>query len=51
MGECVHEQIGGPIATDTLGTRTTIAVNRIADIVVDERGCDPGYAYTGGDRP
>jgi len=33
-----------------LGTRTTTSVTDIADIVVDEMGVDPDYAYTGGDR-
>ena len=33
-----------------LGTRTTTSVNAIADIVADEMGLDPDYAYTGGDR-
>ena len=33
-----------------LGTRTTTAVNTIADIVADELGVEPDYEYTGGDR-
>ncbi|MFC7077970.1 NAD-dependent epimerase/dehydratase family protein [Haloarcula halophila] len=33
-----------------LGTRTTTSVDRIADIVADEMGIDPGREYTGGDR-
>jgi UDP-glucose 4-epimerase len=33
-----------------LGTRTTTSVTDIADIVADELGVDPDYAYTGGDR-
>ncbi|MFC7325825.1 NAD-dependent epimerase/dehydratase family protein [Halorubrum rutilum] len=33
-----------------LGTRTTTSVTDIADIVSDELGVDPDYAYTGGDR-
>ena len=33
-----------------LGTRTTTSVTRIADIVSEELGVDPEYAYTGGDR-
>ncbi|WP_144799911.1 NAD-dependent epimerase/dehydratase family protein [Halorubrum depositum] len=33
-----------------LGTRTTTSVTDIADIVADEMGVDPDYAYTGGDR-
>ncbi|EMA45470.1 NAD-dependent epimerase/dehydratase family protein [Halococcus saccharolyticus] len=36
--------------TYNLGTRTTTSVTRIADIVADEMGLDPEYAYTGGDR-
>jgi UDP-glucose 4-epimerase len=33
-----------------LGTRTTTSVTDIADIVSEELGVDPEYAYTGGDR-
>ncbi|MUW15922.1 NAD-dependent epimerase/dehydratase family protein [Halorubrum sp. CBA1125] len=33
-----------------LGTRTTTSVTDIADIVSEELGVDPAYAYTGGDR-
>ncbi|MFB6179081.1 MAG: NAD-dependent epimerase/dehydratase family protein [Halorientalis sp.] len=33
-----------------LGTRTTTSVTTIADIVADEMGLDPEYAFTGGDR-
>ncbi|SMO33920.1 NAD-dependent epimerase/dehydratase family protein [Halorubrum cibi] len=33
-----------------LGTRTTTSVTEIADIVSEELGVDPEYAYTGGDR-
>src|SRR6056297_1916206 len=33
-----------------LGTRTTTSVDRIASIVADEMGVDPGYEHTGGDR-
>ncbi|WP_324757925.1 NAD-dependent epimerase/dehydratase family protein [Haloarcula sp. GH36] len=33
-----------------LGTRTTTSVDRIADIVADGMGIDPGREYTGGDR-
>ncbi|WP_281195789.1 NAD-dependent epimerase/dehydratase family protein [Halorubrum sp. F4] len=33
-----------------LGTRTTTSVTEIADIVSEELGVDPDYAYTGGDR-
>ncbi|WP_277555611.1 NAD-dependent epimerase/dehydratase family protein [Halobaculum limi] len=36
--------------TYNLGSRTTTSVNRIADIVSEEMGLDPEYAYTGGDR-
>ncbi|PSQ65864.1 MAG: UDP-glucose 4-epimerase [Halobacteriales archaeon SW_9_67_24] len=36
--------------TYNLGTRTTTSVTRIADIVAEEMGLDPEYAYTGGDR-
>ncbi len=33
-----------------LGTRTTTSVTIIADVVSEELGVDPKYAYTGGDR-
>lgn len=33
-----------------LGTRTTTAVNTIADVVCEELGVDPSYEYTGGER-
>ncbi|MFC5277482.1 NAD-dependent epimerase/dehydratase family protein [Halorubrum rubrum] len=33
-----------------LGTRTTTSVTDIADVVSEELGVDPEYAYTGGDR-
>ncbi|MCG1007637.1 NAD-dependent epimerase/dehydratase family protein [Halorubrum lacusprofundi] len=33
-----------------LGTKTTTSVTEIADIISDELGADPEYAYTGGDR-
>ena len=33
-----------------LGTRTTTSVTDIADIVSEELGVEPEYAYTGGDR-
>ena len=36
--------------TYNLGTRTTTSVTAIADIVADEMGINPEYAYTGGDR-
>ncbi len=36
--------------TYNLGTRTTTAVDTIADIVADELGLSPTYEYTGGDR-
>jgi UDP-glucose 4-epimerase len=39
-----------PLNTYNLGSRTTTSVNRIADIVSEEMGLDPDYAYTGGDR-
>jgi len=45
-----REHATGPVATYNLGTRTTTSVNRIADIVADELGLEPDYAYTGGDR-
>jgi len=44
------ERATGPVSTFNLGTRTTTSVNRIADIVSDELGCEPAYEYTGGDR-
>jgi UDP-glucose 4-epimerase len=46
----VYEHAEGPMATYNLGTRTTTSVTRIADIVAEEMGIDPGYEYTGGDR-
>ena len=36
--------------TYNLGTRTTTSVRTIADIVADEMGLDPAYAFTGGER-
>jgi UDP-glucose 4-epimerase len=33
-----------------LGTRTTTSVTTIADIVADEKGLDPAYEFTGGER-
>ncbi|MFB6252113.1 MAG: NAD-dependent epimerase/dehydratase family protein [Halobellus sp.] len=46
----VVEQATDDLNTYNLGTRTTTAVNRIADIVADEMDLDPEYTYTGGDR-
>jgi UDP-glucose 4-epimerase len=46
----VVEHAEKPLNTYNLGSRTTTSVNRIADIVADELGLDPGYEYTGGDR-
>ena len=46
----VLERASGPVATYNLGTRTTTSVDRIADIVSDELGCDPTYEHTGGER-
>ena len=39
-----------PLNTFNLGTGTTTSVTRIADIVSEELGLDPEYAYTGGER-
>ena len=39
-----------PLNTYNLGTRTTTSVRTIADVVADEMGLDPAYAFTGGDR-
>ena len=36
--------------TYNLGTRTTTSVRTIADIVADEMGLSPEYAFTGGER-
>ena len=46
----IVEHTEGAMNTYNLGTRTTTSVTRIADIVADEMGVDPEYAYTGGDR-
>ncbi|EMA52721.1 MULTISPECIES: NAD-dependent epimerase/dehydratase family protein [Halococcus] len=46
----VVEHADQSMNTYNLGTRTTTSVTRIADIVADEMGLDPEYAYTGGDR-
>ena len=46
----VVEHADDALNTYNLGTRTTTSVTRIADIVSDELGVDPEYAYTGGDR-
>lgn len=40
----------GRLHTFNLGTRTTTAVDTIADIVSDVLDVDPEYEYTGGDR-
>ena len=39
-----------PLNTYNLGSRTTTSVTRIAEIVAEEFGADPEFAYTGGDR-
>ncbi len=46
----VVETTEEPLNTYNLGTRTTTSVRRIADIVADEMGIDPEYAFTGGER-
>ena len=46
----VVEHADAPLNTYNLGSRTTTSVTRIADIVSEEMGLDPAYAYTGGDR-
>ena len=46
----IVEHTEGAMNTYNLGTRTTTSVTRIADIVAEEMGLDPEYAYTGGDR-
>jgi len=46
----IREHATETVSTYNLGTRTTTSVNRIADIVADELGLEPEYAYTGGDR-
>jgi len=56
VSECVDaiqyvvEHADDDLNVYNLGTRTTTSVTDIADIVADEMGVDPGYAYTGGDR-
>ncbi|ESS11105.1 MAG: nucleoside-diphosphate-sugar epimerase [uncultured archaeon A07HR60] len=46
----VIEQASGDYATYNLGTSSTTSVTDIADIVADEIGVTPSYAFTGGDR-
>lgn len=36
--------------TFNIGSPDTVTVNKIADIVADELGCEPAYDYTGGER-
>ncbi|MFD1570696.1 NAD-dependent epimerase/dehydratase family protein [Halorubrum laminariae] len=48
--EFVVEHADDDLNIYNLGTRTTTSVTDIADIVSDELGVDPEYAYTGGDR-
>jgi UDP-glucose 4-epimerase len=56
VSECVDaiqhvvEHADDDLNVFNLGTRTTTSVTDIADIVSDELGVDPDYAYTGGDR-
>ena len=56
VSECVDaiqhvvEGADDPYNVYNLGTRTTTSVTDIADIVSEELGVDPEYAYTGGDR-
>ena len=56
VSECVDaiqfvvEHAADDLNVYNLGTRTTTSVTAIADIVADELGVDPEYAYTGGDR-
>ena len=56
VSECVDaiqyvvEHADDDLNVYNLGTRTTTSVTAIADIVADELGVDPEYAYTGGDR-
>ncbi|MEZ3163481.1 NAD-dependent epimerase/dehydratase family protein [Halorubrum sp. RMP-47] len=56
VSECVDaiqhvvEGADDPYNVYNLGTQTTTAVTDIADIVSEELGVDPEYAYTGGDR-
>lgn len=46
----VVEHAEGDVNVYNLGTRTTTSVTTIADVVSEELGVDPKYAYTGGDR-
>jgi UDP-glucose 4-epimerase len=46
----VREADGDGPRTYNVGTRTTITVTRIADVVSDVMGLDPDYEYTGGER-
>ncbi|WP_115865012.1 NAD-dependent epimerase/dehydratase family protein [Halorussus litoreus] len=48
--EHVVEHTDDPVNRYNLGTRTTISVTRIAELVSDVVGCDPEFEYTGGDR-
>ncbi|MGQ3328596.1 NAD-dependent epimerase/dehydratase family protein [Halorubrum sp. FL23] len=56
VSECVDaiqhvvEHAADELNVYNLGTETTTSVTDIADIVSDELGVDPEYAYTGGDR-
>ena len=56
VSECVDaiqhvvEGADDPYNVYNLGTRTTTSVTDIADIVSEELGVEPEYAYTGGDR-
>ncbi|PHQ40015.1 UDP-glucose 4-epimerase [Halorubrum persicum] len=56
VSECVDaiqhvvEHADDELNVYNLGTETTTSVTDIADIVSDELGVDPEYAYTGGDR-
>ncbi|MFC6836277.1 NAD-dependent epimerase/dehydratase family protein [Halomarina ordinaria] len=46
----VVEHADADLNVYNLGTHETTSVTRIADIVSEEMGLDPDYAYTGGDR-
>ena len=48
--EHVVERADDPANVYNLGTRTTVSVTRIAELVSDVVGCDPAFEYTGGDR-
>ena len=56
IDECIEamvhvvEHAEAPVNTYNLGTRSTTSVRTIADIVADEMGVDPEYAFTGGER-